>query len=379
MLPAMRLCRGLLAMLIAAVAALALVWPAAAEPPDLAAQLDDAIARKVADMGIPGAIVALSIPGTIDYTRAVGVADTSTNAPITADDHMRIGSVSKTFTGTAILQLADEGRIRLTDPISMYVDGVPSGDDITLDMLGRMRSGLFDYSDDEEFLQKIYGQATQGGESFPTTPAELLGYAFRHPLNFPPGTQWKYTNTNTVLLGLVIEKVTGVPVDRYLQDRYFGPLGLAQTSWPTNGAMPEPFAHGYNKLPSGQVVDATFWNPSWANTAGQIVSDAADMSAWAAVLGRGTLLKPDTQQQRIQGTEAAPGVAYGFAIFNTHGWLGHNGDIPGYATVVVYLPERDATLVVFTNSDVTEEHSAGQIATAVTSIATPDHIYNLSA
>ena len=102
------------------------------------------------------------------------------------------------------------------------------------------------------------------------------------------------------------------------------------------------------------------------------------MTVWAVALGQGTLLKPDTQAQRINnGSSVAPGVDYDFAIFNTHGWLGHNGDIPGYATVVVYLPELDATLVVFDNSDIPELHSAGQIAYDVTSIATPDHLYEV--
>ena len=136
--------------------------------------------------------------------------------------------------------------------------------------------------------------------------------------------------------------------------------------------------HGYNQAPDQTIVDTTLWNPSWADAAGKIVSTLADLKIWAAALGKGTLLRPDTQAQRISnGTTVVPGVDYGFAIFNVQGWLGHNGDIPGYATVVVYLPERDATLVVIANSDVPEPHSAGQLAYEVTSIATPEHTYEL--
>jgi D-alanyl-D-alanine carboxypeptidase len=375
----MRLFKVLLTIVTAALVALGIGWPAAAEPTDLTARLDAAIAEKVAELGIPGAIVGLSIPGRLDYLRAVGVADTATQTPMAVDDHSRIGSVTKTFTGTAVLQLVDEGRIQLSDPISRYVDGVPSGDQITLDMLGRMRSGLFNYSEDDEFQQRLWADAPVGPDSFATTVPEILGFSFRHPLNFTPGTDFEYSNTNTVLLGLVVEKVGGLPLARFIQDRIIGPLGMWQTSWPANGQMPEPFTHGYTDLPDGTVVDATFWNPSWTDAAGVVVSDYADMATWAGVLGRGTLLKPETQAQRTQVAGAFPGVGYGFAIFNTHGWLGHNGDIPGYATVVVYLPEYDATLVVFANSDVPKDHSAGQLATAVTEIATPDHIYNLAA
>lgn len=351
-----------------------------AEPTDLRAQLDAAITAKVQEMGIPGAIVGLSIPGRIDYQTAVGVSDTATGTPMSIADHTRIGSVTKTFTGTAVLQLVDQGRIRLTDPISMYVEGVPNGDQITLDMLGRMRSGLFNYSDDEAWHAEFFAEAPTGPDAFATTPRELVDISLRHPPNFAPNADFEYSNTNTVLLGMVVTKVTGLSLPDYLRQHVIAPLGLGQTTWPTNGAMPAPFTHGYLGLPDdGGVVDATFWNPAWGDAAGAIISDLADMKNWAAALGRGALLRPETQAQRIAGAAARPGVTYAFTIFDTHGWLGHNGDIPGYTTVAVYLPQQDATLVVFANSDVPAEHAAGQIATAVTSIATPDHVYNLGA
>ncbi len=344
----------------------------------LASQLDAAIEARIAQLGIPGAIVALSIPGQIEYAKAFGVGDTATGEPMLVNDFTRIGSVTKTFTGTAILQLVDQGRIALTDPISRYVDGVPFGDVITLDLLGRMRSGLPDYTETDEFRNRAFIQLPTGPDAFATTSRELVDAAFRQPMTFPPGTDYKYSNTNTVLLGMVVEKVTGLPLGEYLEQNIFGPLGLERTSYPPNGVMPIPYAHGYTKTPDGEIVDASLWNPSWADAAGAVVSDLADMTVWAVALGKGTLLQPDTQAQRISnGTSAAPGVDYDFAIFDTHGWLGHNGDIPGYATVVVYLPERDASLVVLTNSDVPELHSAGQIAYDVTSIATPDHLYDV--
>jgi D-alanyl-D-alanine carboxypeptidase len=350
----------------------------AAPDADLASQLDAAIEARIAAMGIPGAIVALAIPGQIEYARAFGVADTDTGAPMLVDDFTRIGSVTKTFTGTALLQLVDQGKIRLSDPISRYVDGVPSGDVITLDLLGRMRSGLHDYTETDTFLPRVYGELPTGPDAFATTSRELVDAAFAQPMDFPPGTQWKYSNTNTVLLGMVVEKVTGLPLGQYFEQNIFDPLGLDRTSYPSNGAMPIPYAHGYNESPDGQIFDASLWNPSWGNAAGAIVSDVSDMTIWAVALGQGTLLRPDTQAQRISdGSSVAPGLDYDFAIFNTHGWLGHNGDIPGYATVVVYLPELEATMVVLANSDIPEQHSAGQIAYDITSIATPDHLYEV--
>jgi D-alanyl-D-alanine carboxypeptidase len=383
MLRGMRVIRALAVVLTVLGLGVAATQLAAAEPATdrtaaLDAALDAAVEARLAQMGVPGAIVGLSIPGEIDYVKAVGLGDTATGIPMLVDDYTRIGSVSKTFTGTAILQLVDQGRIRLTDPISRYVDGVPSGDVITLDLLGRMRSGLPNYTDADVFMDRLYAESPAGPDAFATTPRQLLDWAFAEPMNFAPGTQYEYSNTNTVLLGMVVERVTGLPLGDYLEQNVFGPLGLAQTSYPANGILPGPYAHGYNKAPDGQILDATLWNPSWADAAGKIVSTLADLKTWTAALGRGTLLRPDTQAQRIShGSTVVPGVDYAFAVFSAQGWIGHNGDIPGYATVAMYLPERDATLVVIVNSDVPELHSAGQLAYDVTSIATPGHVYEL--
>ncbi|MGV0853355.1 serine hydrolase domain-containing protein [Mycolicibacterium phlei] len=373
----MRGIRGFFALLITAVM-FAGAPPAVAQPVDLAAALDRVIEQRLAQMGAPGAIVSLSIPGEIEYVKAFGVADTATGAPMLLDSHHRIGSVTKTFTGTAILQLVDQGRIRLSDPISRYVEGVPHGDEITLDLLGRMRSGLSNYTENDEFVARLYRESPLGPDAFAVTPRELVDLAFTQPMKFPPGTQYEYSNTNTVLLGMVVEKVTGMPLGQYLQENIFGPLGLTQTSYPADGWLPAPYAHGYNEAPDGAIVDTALWNPAWADAAGKIVSNVYDLRTWARALGSGALLKPETQAARISdGSPAAPGTDYSFAIFNVQGWRGHNGDIPGYATVAVYLPERDATLVVFVNSDVPEPHSAGEIAYDVTRIATPDNVYEL--
>ena len=354
--------------------------PLALADPTLEQRLDAAVTAKLAEMGAPGVIVGISVPGDIDYVRAFGTADTVTGEPMSVDDHMRIGSVTKTFTGTAVLQLVDQGRIALSDPISRYVDGVPNGDAITLDMLGRMRSGLFDYTKDEQaFLGPVYTESAKGPDAFAFTPRQLLDIAFAQPPNFAPGAEYEYSNTNTVLLARVVERVTGMTFDDYVAQHVFGPAGLTQTSYPPNGVMPVPFAHGYTPAPDGRMLDATFWNPSWGDAAGRIVSTYADQRIWAAVLGTGALLTPATQAARLSNMSSViPDVGYGFAIFNAHGWIGHNGDIPGYATVTVYLPERDATLVVMVNSDAPEPHSAGQIATVVTQLVTPEHVYRLA-
>jgi D-alanyl-D-alanine carboxypeptidase len=305
--------------------------------------------------------------------RTLGVSDTTTKRAWSVDEHTRIGSMTKLFTGTAVLQLVDQGRIRLTDPISRYVDGVPSGDQITIDMLGRMRSGLFDYMTDVKFVDRYLDEAGNGPDAAAFTPRELLGIAFAHPLDFAPGSKTEYSNTNFVLLGLAVQKVTGQPFNDYLRQNILAPIGLTATSYPPNGGLPEPYAHGYTSEPHGGVVDTSSWNPAVAAAAGQMVSTFSDLKTGVPAVARGALLAPSTQAGRLnRPVDLVRGASYAFAIEDFNGWIGHNGEIPGYIAVGAYLPQRDATLVVVANSDA-DAGFVAQVTAAVTKVVSPDH------
>jgi D-alanyl-D-alanine carboxypeptidase len=188
---------------------------------------------------IPGAIVGIWGPAGY-YVRAFGVADKATRAPMSTDMCSRIGSVTKTFTVTAMLQLIDQGKLKLDDPISKYIPGVPVGDQITLRNLAQMQSGLLTFDDVAEFANSYLADPHQ---SF--TPAQLVGYALDKPLQFPPGTQYQYSNTNTVLLGLVVEKQSGQSLPNYIRDHILAPLKMTHTSFPTTAAFPDPHPQGY--------------------------------------------------------------------------------------------------------------------------------------
>jgi D-alanyl-D-alanine carboxypeptidase len=294
---------------------------------------------------------------------------------MTTDTHIRIGSETKTFTVTALLELVDDGLVRLDDPISTYIRGVPNGDAITLRHLAGMRSGLFSYTADADFTKDLEGDPTR---SF--TPYEVLSYAFRHANTFAPGAQFQYSNTNLVLLGLVIEKVTGAKLARFIHDRVLRPAGLRHTLFPKGAEFPEPHPRGYtDQTPSGAIADATNWDPGWAWAAGAMISDLRDLHRWARVVATGTLLSPETQRERLTTLPTGfPGTGYGLGILETGGWIGHNGSIPGYESVTVYLPSRKATLVLMLNTDV---FSRGQepstlLARAITEIATPENVYD---
>ncbi|MEV6583473.1 serine hydrolase domain-containing protein [Streptomyces sp. NPDC051582] len=345
--------------------------------PAVARQLDDAVRKVMSEAKVPGVMVSLSAPGKGSYVRAFGVADKATGAPIRTDMNMRIGSVTKTFTVTALLQLVDQGKARLDDPIGKYVAGVPNGDRITLRQLADMRSGLFNYSEDEGFFKALTSDPRR-----PFTPQELLAYSFKHPVLFQPGAKFYYCNTNLILLGLVVEKQSGQRLNDYINQKVVRPAGLHHTLFPVGAEFPKPHSQGYtDQTASGKTEDSADWNPSWGWAAGAMISDLEDLKTWTKVMATGTLLKPATQAERLKVVEALPGTGYGLGIFNVQGWIGHNGSLPGYQALAVYLPEAKATLTVMLNTDISYEGSEPStlFGEAITKVVTPDHVFSLPA
>ncbi|MGF0247420.1 MULTISPECIES: serine hydrolase domain-containing protein [Rhodococcus] len=337
-------------------------------------QLDSIIDAAVNSTGIPGAMVGIWGPDG-NYVKVAGVADTATKAPMETDFYHRIGSVTKTFTVTALLQLVDEGKIGLDDPISQYVDGVMEGDAISLRHLAGMRSGLVDYTTSEQFVMEYLSDPRR---TF--TPEELVGYVKDLPLQLRPGTTVDYSNTNTILLGMVIERVSGSKLSDVIDTKITTPLGMEHTSFPTTNAFPTPHAQGYtNQTLDETVTAATDWNPSWGGAAGAMISSLDDMRIWVPALAKGDLLTDDTQKQRLQTVNLSEGddsSGYGLGLFNSGGWIGHNGSLPGYKTVSVYLPEKDTTLVVFINTDIDGETDlTSALMAPITKLISPDNVY----
>ena len=177
----------------------------------------------------------------------------------------------------------------------------------------------------------------------------------------------------------MIEKVTGPPRRLSSTSGSLGPAGLRHTLFPQGSEFPQPHPRGYtDQTLSGETADATHWNPSWAWAAGAMISNLHDLRRWAKVVATGELLSPETQAQRLKTLPTGfPGTTYGLGIFEANGWIGHNGSIPGYETVTVYLPSKKATLVIRstrTSSDGQEPSTL--LARAITAIATPDNVYD---
>ncbi|MDF3301786.1 serine hydrolase domain-containing protein [Streptomyces tropicalis] len=352
--------------------------------PDVKRQLDQAVQQLMDRTHVPGATVGVWTPHQGQYVKSFGVADKTTGRPMDPGLYLRIGSETKTFTVTALLQLADQGKVGLDDPIGKYVAGVPNGDSLTLRQLAGMRSGLFNYSDDDGFFKALTSDPQR-----PFTPQQLLDYSFQHPVLFPPGQKFDYCNTNLILLGLVVEKAGGLPLADYLRTRVLAPAGLGHTLFPRGAEFPQPHAQGYtDQTATGQVEDAADWNPSWAWAAGAMISDLDDLRVWARTVATGvlpdgrTLISPATQKQRLT-TPPTPiaGTGYGLGIFDVQGWIGHNGSLPGYESLTVYLPSAQATLVVLLNTDIDYRGSEPStvFGETVTRIVSPQHVFDLPA
>lgn len=259
------------------------------------------------------------------------------------------------MTATVLLQLVQEGKVSLDDPIGKYVQDVPN-DQATLRQLADMTSGIPIYSAQQAFQATLFADPQQ-----PWTPGKLISYVRNVKPYFRPGAGWAYDNTNYVLLGMTIEKVTGSPIAEVYQDRIFGPLGMTETTFPDESTdLPEPYLRGVTNQgqPTGKTADATNWNPSSAYTAGGVISTFDDLKIWADALftGKG-ILDPATQQLRrdslirnIPPNNAQAG--YGIGIGDRAGWWGHDGDIFGYTTTVFHHYELDTTIVVVVNSDI---------------------------
>jgi len=322
----------------------------AALPADLVTKLDAAAQSSFAQAASPGAVVGVRTPsGT--WIQSYGLADPAIKAPMTSDVHQRIGSVTKTFTGTLILQLAEQSKLSLDDPIDKYVPGVPNGDRVTLRVLANMTSGVASYTTSDAFLSKYFAHP----ETI-FTPDELLAVGLAESPIFEPGAKFNYSNTNTVLLGKVVEKVTGQKVEDVYAEKILGPLGLTNTSWPgVSPLIPEPHAQGFtlqgNTATPDNPTNATNWSPTFGWTAGEMISNVNDLLVYGRALGTGQgLLSPATQAERLTSFPGATG--YGLAMGCVSGWVGHTGELPGYNTSVFYDTTSDTTVIVEVNSDI---------------------------
>jgi CubicO group peptidase (beta-lactamase class C family) len=333
--------------------------------PDFATLLQNAVDEQQDQLEAPGIMVGVWRPGQRALVIESGVSDRETRASMSRLDHFRIGSVTKSFTVTVVLQLVDEGLLRLDDTVAAFVPGTENGD-ATIAELANMRSGIFNYTEDGDFVNEFVLDLQRTW-----TNQELVDFANGNAPYFAPGDGWHYSNTNTVLLGMIVEQVAGRPLAEVIQERIIAPLALDGTSYPSTADLPSPFVHGYGFDP---LEDLSFTDPSSSAGSGAMISTLQGLKAWGEALGRGTLLSEATQAARVNSLEpvvftpcddvdeARPERScpeydrYGYGLGEISGWIGHTGEYVGYQSLVMYDPATGSVVVIMTNIFAIGEH-----------------------
>ena len=300
-------------------------------------------------------------------TKAYG--ESMTGVPATVDMHFRNGAVAISYISTLLLVLVDEKKVSLDDKASKWVPEIPHSDEVTLGQLAQMTSGYTDYViGNEEFGARLYADPYRQW-----TPEELLKGVTAKPLLYPPGTNWNYAHTNYLILGLVLERLTGKRMSDLVQEKVLGPLGLTNTTDPGPGtpAIPEPALHAFTSerrsqlgIPAGTPFyeESTYWNPSWTITQGAIqTSNIFDVNETAIAIGTGKLLSQESYKAMISTglrgkTTALPGCvtcfpqgeqySYGLGIVTTGNWVMQDPLFSGEAGAFAYLPSKKAAIAL---------------------------------
>jgi D-alanyl-D-alanine carboxypeptidase len=328
--------------------------------------------------GVPGVLAEVRTDGR-ELRGTSGVANLDTHAPVDPDGFFRVGSNTKTFVSVVVLQLVAEHRLSLDDTVGHWLPGVVhgngnDGNKITVRELLQHTSGLHNYTDDLQ-AQITSPEAYRKLEFHQFSRQDLLNIALSHQPTSAPGAAWNYSNTNYLLLGMIIEKVTHHSWANQVTRRIIEPLGLRHTFAPgTSTRLPAPHATGYLIFDKNTRVDTTAENMSWADSAGALISRASDLSRFWSALGRGALLPPAQMREMEQTVPAddgdsasVPGSRYGLGIFRiplTCGgtYWSHEGDVPGYNTIGAVSRDGRTTVVLSLDSNVEDPQLAAEYA-----------------
>lgn len=297
---------------------------------------------------VPGVLIGVWDGAGGSYVRGFGFADLKAKRPMTAADHFRIGSNTKTFVIGVLLQLVDEGKLNLDDPLSRFSIGVavPNAAHITVRELCNMRSGLFEAFDSPQV------QHMKLTPQMHFDPRTIVGWAVKQKPYFAPNKGYHYSNTNYLILGLIVENVTKRRVGDEIRTRLLVPFGLTQTSYPDTQAMPDPWARGYGLTPQRTWEDVSGTIPvSLMGAAGEMISDMGDMKRWIALYTTGKVSKPATFRALTTCVPTGEGnLAFGLGLGCSAGWFGYTGGLPGYNTADYYFPKTGATIVAWVDA-----------------------------
>jgi len=362
-----RLPQRLLPLVVIAALALAAL-AAAASAAEIGARAEIGSATKLVNRSLkalvalndapPGGIAIVQRKGERRHVIKAGYGNLMPQERPKATDHMRIASVSKAFSGAVALSLVEEGRITLDTTIGERLPDLPvAWHAVTLRQLLHHTSGVPDFTQDADFLAAL---AADPQRHF--LPRELIDFVADQPLGFAPDSQYRYSNSDNIIVGLMAEAATGVPYETLLATHVYTPLGMKDTSLPSESPMPEPFIHGYDALLDPPEDVSTVISPSGAWASGGIVSTPADLNRFIRGYVGGRLFSKELRAQQfafLRGDSDPPGPANNFAglaVFkypmNCGTVFGHTGSFPGYTQFTAASRNGQASVTVSVNAQI---------------------------
>ncbi|TGY89575.1 serine hydrolase [Marinicauda algicola] len=351
---------SLIPAIVSALSILACVPPGAGDPPEeTTAHYADELLRRTYSADGPGAAVLVARGDTILFRGARGEGDIQSHSQLHPNSVFRIGSVTKQFTAAAVLTLVEDGRVGLDDPLSRYLSDYPNGDQITLRHLLNHTAGVRNFNNLPEYIDGIERDLTT---------SEIISLFRDESLVFLPGESWAYSNSGYVLLGAVIESVTGLAWHEYMAQRFFRPLGMSHTGYGHDPQFAALQVRGY-RYDEDTVAPMLPMSMTQPHAAGALVSNVDDLLIWTRALHEGRILRSQSYQMMAvpEGAAAVEGVRYGFGLYEIsirqQRALRHGGRIFGFIASLTYLPGPDITVVVLENDDA---HNGPEQADALT-------------
>ncbi len=307
----------------------------------------------IANTHVPGVVAAVWAPNVgVDFVYTAGVADLETQAPLSDDMVFRIGSNTKTFVITVLIQLVDEGLLSLDDSLSKFFPDFPRADEVNIEMLANMRSGIHSYTATDEFYQILLSDPTHFW-----TAEEMIAISALYPYDFDPGTNFTYSNINTIFAGRIVEILTGASIEYNVRTRIIDQLNLINTAYLLGGTQVPGFhANGYYIGEYDPTLPASleYFDVSWGGAAGCMISTSYELKTYVEALTQGTFLSPELQQQRLVCHDWNPPLfaKYGMGIMEYKGFYGHGGSIFGCTSIMVHSPEKNCTIIIWFNCQI---------------------------
>jgi D-alanyl-D-alanine carboxypeptidase len=342
------------------------ITPVRAQAP-IASAVDSIVRDVLQSTGVPAASVAIVVDGRLAYAQAYGQAQLEPPVAARADMRFSIGSISKQFAAAAILLLQQEGKLSLDDRVARFIPDVTRAGEVTIRQLLSHTSGFQDYWPQDYVPLFMLDSISAAG---------ILDRWARKPLDFDPGTRWQYSNTNYVIAGLIVEKVTGMPFFEFLRSRILGPLGMQSVVNVDRGRLPQSDPTGYTRYGLGPVRPAPKEGNGWLFAAGELAMTPADLAKWDIAMINQSFLSPaayramETEVLLSNGTGTGYGLGVDVGMNGTHRLVSHGGEVSGFTASNMVFPDDRAAVIVLTNQDAVS--AASMIARRIAAVALTD-------